>query len=91
MESTIVQPPRIAEAPVHLECRYLQTTEIAGWNENDKYKVIFGEVVGIHIKDEYITEDGLVDVARMMPIGRLGYNDYTRVDDNSDFTLDRPE
>ena len=89
--SQIVKVPRVAEAPVNLECRYLKTTVIPGWNEGDVYKVIFGEVVGIHIKDEYINADGLVDVARMMPIGRLGYNDYTRVDASSTFTLDRPD
>lgn len=91
IDSQIVNAPRIAEAPVHLECRYLQTTEIPGWDEGDVYKVIFGEVVGIHIKDEFITDDGLVDVAKMMPIGRLGYNDYTRVDSQTIFTLQRPD
>ena len=91
IDSQIVNAPRIAEAPVHLECRYLQTTEIPGWDEGDVYKVIFGEVVGIHIKDDFITDDGLVDVAKMMPIGRLGYNDYTRVDSQTIFTLQRPD
>lgn len=90
IDSSIVKAPRIAEAPVHLECRYTQTTEIAGWNEGDIYKVIFGEVVGIHIKDEYITDEGFVDIASIKPIGRLGYNDYTRVDADSLFTMVRP-
>jgi len=61
-----------------------------GWNESDFYKVIFGEVIGIHIKDEFITDEGLVDVAKMIPIGRLGYNDYAKVSIDSIFTLDRP-
>jgi len=86
----MVKAPRIAEAPVHLECKYLKTTLIPGWDEGDEYRVIFGEVVGIHIADNMITDAGLVDVAKMMPIGRLGYNDYTRVDAESSFTLDRP-
>ncbi len=86
----LVMAPRIAEAPVHLECRYMQTTEIKGWSEGDIYKVIFGEVIGIHIKDEYITDEGLLDIAAIKPIGRLGYNDYTRVDTDSQFTLIRP-
>lgn len=90
VDAQLVKAPRIEEAPVHLECRYMQTTEIAGWNEGDLYKVIFGEVIGIHIKDEYITGDGLVDIAAIRPIGRLGYNDYTRVDSDSIFTLVRP-
>ncbi|MDD9889967.1 MAG: flavin reductase family protein [Gammaproteobacteria bacterium] len=89
--STLVAAPRIAEAPVHLECKYLKTVDMPGWNENDIYKVLFGEVVGIHVNDEFITDEGLIDVARMLPIGRLGYNDYTRVYGESTFTLDRPD
>lgn len=90
LESHLVSAPRIAEAPVHLECKLIKSVDIEGWQDSDDYKVIFGEVVGIHIDDEMITKDGLLDVAKMMPIGRLGYNDYTRVDTDSMFTLDRP-
>ncbi|MEQ8954798.1 MAG: flavin reductase family protein [Gammaproteobacteria bacterium] len=86
----LVKVPRIAEAPVNFECKYLQTVNLPGWTRADDYKVIFGEIIGIHINDDYITADGLVDVAKMMPIGRLGYNDYTRVDGDSSFTLVRP-
>tara|TARA_B110000240_G_scaffold154570_1_gene171496 strand:- start:1431 stop:1883 length:453 start_codon:yes stop_codon:yes gene_type:complete len=88
--SEIVSAPRIKEAPVHLECRYLKSVDIPGWNEKDAYRVIFGEVVGIHIKDEFITEEGLVDVIKMLAIGRLGYGDYTRVDSESIFSMNRP-
>ena len=90
VKSRIVKSPRIAEAPVHLECKYLKTVELPGWNKEDVYKVIFGEVVGIHIDDEFITDEGLVDVAKIKPIGRLGYNDYTLTNTDSIFTLDRP-
>ncbi|MEC8331165.1 MAG: flavin reductase family protein, partial [Pseudomonadota bacterium] len=61
-----------------------------GWDHGDGYKVIFGEVIGVHIDDAMITEGGLIDVAKMMPIGRLGYNDYARVDADSIFTIARP-
>ncbi len=88
--SKLVNAPRIKEAPVHLECRYLKSVEIPGWTEADAYRVIFGEVVGIHIDDEFITEEGLVDVMKMLVIGRLGYNDYTRVDGESLFSMGRP-
>lgn len=88
--STLVRAPRIAEAPAHLECRYLKSVDIPGWNSADEYKMVIGEVIGIHINDEFITEDGLVDVAKMMPIGRLGYDDYTRVDGASLFKIKRP-
>jgi flavin reductase (DIM6/NTAB) family NADH-FMN oxidoreductase RutF len=36
-------------------------------------------VVGIHIADAFI-RDGRVDTAAMQPIARLGYAEYTTVD-----------
>ena len=74
-----------------LECRYLKSIDIPTWSDTEVYTMILGEVVGIHIRDDLITETGLVDVAKMLPIGRMGYNDYTRVDANSLFTMDRPK
>jgi flavin reductase (DIM6/NTAB) family NADH-FMN oxidoreductase RutF len=88
--SQLVKAPRIAEAPVHLECRYLKSIDIPSWEEAGKYVMVLGEVIGVHIRDELITADGLIDVASMQPIGRLGYNDYTRVDGETMFAMDRP-
>ncbi|GJM14519.1 MAG: Asp/Glu/hydantoin racemase [Pseudohongiella sp.] len=89
--SQMVKAPRIAEAPVHLECKYIKSVDIPGWNESDRYVMVLGEVVGIHIADEMITEDGLVNVGKMKPLGRMGYNDYTRVDLDTLFEMDRPQ
>jgi flavin reductase (DIM6/NTAB) family NADH-FMN oxidoreductase RutF len=86
----LVRAPRIAEAPVHLECRFIKSVDIPSWSESDQYVMVLGEVVGVHIRDELITSEGLVDVAAMKPIGRLGYNDYTRVDIDSIFAMERP-
>jgi len=91
VDSRLVKAPRIAEAPVHLECKLIKTTSIPGWDKGDEYTVVFGEVIGIHIDDAMITDGGLLDIAKMMPIGRLGYNDYTRVDMDSIFSMNRPE
>ena len=62
--SVTVKPPRVAEVPVHLECKFIKTVELPGNGPNDVYCVIFGQVVGIHIKDDFITEDGQVDVGK---------------------------
>ncbi len=88
--SKLVTPPRVAESPVHLECKFLKSVEIPGWTENDVYNVIFGEVIGVNIKDEFITEDGQIDVGKMRPIARLGYQDYAVVNPDTIFTMQRP-
>ena len=87
----LVDVPWVAEAPVHLECRHVKSVDLPSWGNKDRYVVVFGEVIGIHIQDDLITEEGLVDVGRMCPLGRLGYNDYTEVDSNTIFTMVRPD
>ena len=90
VSSKLVKVPRVAEAPVHLECRHINSIEIPSWDKDNRYFIVLGEVIGIHIRDELITKDGLVDVEKMIPIGRMGYNDYTRIDGNTLFTMIRP-
>ncbi|MDH3473765.1 MAG: flavin reductase family protein [Rhodospirillales bacterium] len=86
--SRLVKPPRVKESPVHMECRYLQTVELPSRDAKSLNKVVFGKVVGIHI-DDGIIKDGLVDLAAIKPIARLGYMDYTVVE--TIFTMQRPK
>lgn len=85
--SELVAPPRIAESPVNLECRLVKVVELLADNPESPNLVVFGQVLGIHIADEVIV-DGHVDVHRLQPISRLGYNEYGRVTEV--FTMDRP-
>ena len=89
--SKLVKPPRVKEAPVHLECKHLRSVDFPNWSNKDRYVVVFGEVIGVHIEDQYITPEVLIDVDGMKPIGRLGYDDYTFVGGDSIFTMTRPE
>jgi flavin reductase (DIM6/NTAB) family NADH-FMN oxidoreductase RutF len=85
--SQLVKPPRVKASPIHLECRHHQTVEMPCLKPGGRNAVVFGQVVGIHIDDAVLT-DGLVDMAKVRPIARLGYMDYTRVD--MVFTMERP-
>jgi len=78
--SRAVKPCRVAESPVHFECTYHQTIRLPGNTMISTSDVVFGRVVGIHIRDEVITPEGRVDVLKIRPIARLGYFDYTSVE-----------
>jgi flavin reductase (DIM6/NTAB) family NADH-FMN oxidoreductase RutF len=78
--SILVKPCRVAESPVQLECRYHQTLRLPGKGNITAVDIVIGRVVLIHIKDEVIGPDGRLDVARIRPLARLGYYDYTTVD-----------
>jgi len=78
--SKIVKPFRVEESPIQFECRYHQTLRLPGKSVMGPVDVIIGEVLGIHIKDEFIMPDGKLDIIKMQPIARLGYYDYTCIE-----------
>jgi flavin reductase (DIM6/NTAB) family NADH-FMN oxidoreductase RutF len=82
LASEFVAPPRVAESPVHMECK-LQTTVAVG---NAGGILVIGEVVLFHVDDRVI-DDGKVDADLLNAIGRMGGMDYSRTEDR--FTLER--
>ena len=74
--SELVKPPRVKASPIHLECVYHQTLELPCDIEGGRNAICLGRVVGVHIRDEFLT-DSKVDIARIKPLARLGYQDYT--------------
>jgi flavin reductase (DIM6/NTAB) family NADH-FMN oxidoreductase RutF len=86
--SQLVAPPRVAQAPCALECRWLQTVSLHDVEGRalDSH-VVFGQVVGIYIDDGFL-KHGRLDTAAMKPLARCGYADYTTVD--AVFAMPRP-
>lgn len=74
--SRVVKPPRIAEAPVHLECRVLHVLHF-GDGKAGSGSLVVGEVVHIHV-DDAVMRDGRIDVGRLRPVARLGGPLYAR-------------
>lgn len=85
--SELVKPPRVAESPIHMECKVHDILDMPCTLEGSRNTMIIGHVVGIHIDDSVLT-DGLIDMAKVRPIARLGYMDYTVV--NEVFAMRRP-
>ena len=85
--SRLVRPPRVAEAPVHLECRLWRIITLPSPDPKAPNDLVVGEVVGIHIDDALI-KDGRVDIVAAKPIARLGYSEYACVD--TKFRMRRP-
>ena len=86
--SELVRPPRVKASPVHLECLYHTTVELPCDIEGGRNAMCIGRVVGVHIRDEFMTH-GMVDIARIRPLARLGYQDYTVAE--KVFPLSRPK
>jgi len=84
-----VTPPRVAASPASLECKVLQSQSLTTINGDTlDVHVIFGQIVGVHIHDDYITDTGRFDTAKASALARCGYHDYASV--TSVFELIRP-
>jgi flavin reductase (DIM6/NTAB) family NADH-FMN oxidoreductase RutF len=67
--SVDVRPPRIADAPIAMECKVTQVTPVEGATN----VMILGRVLRFHVREDlYRPELGLVDTRKMKPIMRLG-------------------
>ena len=71
LPSRHVRAPRIAIAPVQMECRLDQIVTLGrGIN-----RLFIGEVVAFHLRDD-VYRNGRVDSARLRPLSRLGGPNY---------------
>lgn len=83
-----VKPPRVRDAAASFECVLHDIVDLPEGRKGSPNSLVIGRVVGIHVRDDVITPEGRVDVRKIRPLARLGYMDYSVVDDF--FTLDRP-
>ncbi len=81
-----VCPPRVAESPVHLECRMRQLISIG--DGPIAANLVIGEVLLLHIDDAVLDPSGRVDPRKLKTIARLGGSDYCRSIDL--FEMERP-
>ena len=78
--------PRVKDSPVHFDCRYHMTIRLPGKPPLGGVNVVVAEVVGIHIKDEVLT-DGILDIKKTQPIARCGYAQYARITETFDMII----
>ncbi|MBM3856867.1 MAG: flavin reductase family protein [Verrucomicrobia bacterium] len=85
LPSSIVKPPRIAQAPASLECLEWGTLQIG---EN---RLIIGLIKRLHVRDEYYdSKNNHIKSASLKMIGRMAPpNTYCRTMDR--FTMIKPE
>ena len=67
LPSERIKVPRLAAAPVAMECRFRQCLEFG----EARSRLIVGEVVMFHIRDGLVN-DGKVETAALDPIARIG-------------------
>ncbi|PQJ79666.1 flavin reductase family protein [Polaribacter porphyrae] len=87
LKSDIVQPFRVAESPVQLECKV--TDIIYTGTEGGAGNLIVCEVVKLHVNEDVLADDGSIDQYKIDLVARAGGSFYSRARD-SFFEIPKP-
>jgi flavin reductase (DIM6/NTAB) family NADH-FMN oxidoreductase RutF len=72
LASDLVRPPRVAGAPISMECELERIIPIGDVGDH----VVFGKVVRFHIRDDLWVENGRIDTVALQAVGRMA-SEYT--------------
>jgi flavin reductase (DIM6/NTAB) family NADH-FMN oxidoreductase RutF len=76
MPAVKIKVPRVAEVPIHLECKLNQVIELGP----NRHPLVIGEVVYFHV-DPTCMANGCIDMRKLAPIGRLNGFQYVTLGD----------
>ena len=76
LESDLVKPFRVAESPVQFECKVNEIVALG--HEGGAGNLVICEVLKLHIANEVLDEQGLIDQNRLDLVARAGGSYYNR-------------
>ncbi len=82
--SELVRPMRVAESPVQLECKVFEVKEIGNCN------LVMCEIIKIHINENVLGANQLIDQQKIDLVARMGGNWYCRAHGDALFEIEKP-
>lgn len=74
--SEAVRPPRVAEAPVQLECKVVNVIELG--TQGGAGNLVMAEVIRLHIDEQILSDQGQIHPEKIDLVSRMGGNWYSR-------------
>lgn len=86
--SDVVKPFRVKESPVQMECIVKEVIELG--EGGGAGNLVVCEVVKIHISEDVLDDNQMIDQHKIDLVARMGGNWYCRADKNSMFEIEKP-
>jgi len=84
----LIRPLRIVGAPVAFECKVINVIETG--SEGGSGNLIISEVVRMHIREDLLDENDMIDPIEMDVVCRLGGDWYGRITEDNMFEIPKP-
>lgn len=88
LASETIRPMRVQEAPVQFECKVNQVIELG--DQGGAGNLVICEVTKIHIHEEILGDDGMIDQHKINLVARMGGNWYCHANEASMFEVAKP-
>lgn len=88
LNSETIRPKRVAESPVQFECKVIEIKELG--DQGGAGNLVICEVLKIHIREEILDENQMIDQHKIDLVSRMGGNWYCRADEKSMFEITKP-
>jgi len=88
LESETIAPKRVAESPIQFECKVIEVKELG--DQGGAGNLVICEVQRIHINEEVLNDDKMIDQHKIDLVSRMGGNWYCRADEKSMFEIMKP-
>jgi len=88
VRSNKVAPPRVGESPVSFECKVVNVVPLG--NGPGSGNLVICEVLLMHVRDDILDTDGMIDPYRLDAVARMGGNWYARAQGDMLFELTKP-
>ncbi|TRX54287.1 flavin reductase family protein [Fulvivirga sp. M361] len=83
-----VKPPRVKESPASFECKVIEVKRLG--KEGGAGNLVICEVILVHLEDNMLTNDGLVDPFKLDAVARMGGNWYSKISRDVIFEITKP-
>jgi len=88
LKSDLVQPYRLKESPVQLECKVIEIKELG--QKGGAGNLIICEILKIHICYNVLDANQMIDQQKIDLVARMGGNWYSKTNKNSMFEITKP-
>ncbi|RDX34229.1 flavin reductase family protein [Arcobacter sp. HD9-500m-PIT-SAG03] len=87
LESDLIKPYRVKESPVQFECKVLEIKKLG--DKGGAGNLVICEVVKIHLNEDILLDNNMIDPHKIDLVARAGGNYYSRVADGY-FEIPKP-
>jgi flavin reductase (DIM6/NTAB) family NADH-FMN oxidoreductase RutF len=86
--SELIKPPRVKESPVQMECKVVEVKHLG--TEGGAGNLIICEIMIMHINENILGKNGMIDQQKIHHVARLGGNWYAKITSENLFEVEKP-